>query len=44
MSRTFLLVAELTDLGGLGNIWGQNKAKVRAFNGSVREVNVLTLT
>jgi hypothetical protein len=45
MSRIFLLVAGLTDLVVvLGGIWGQNKAKVSVFNGSLRWVNVLILT
>jgi hypothetical protein len=40
MSKTFLLGAGLTDLGGFGRYLSQNKAKVSIFNGSVVYCNV----
>jgi hypothetical protein len=36
MSKAFLFVAGLTNLGGFGGIWGQNKAKASTFSGSAR--------
>jgi hypothetical protein len=39
-SITFLLGVGLTDLGDFGRYWGQNKAIVGVFNGSVVYCNV----
>jgi hypothetical protein len=39
-SRTFLLGVGLTDLGHFGRYFGQNKALVSVFNGSVVFFNV----
>jgi hypothetical protein len=36
VSRTFLLVAGLTDLGGFGRYLGPKQGKQSVFNGSVR--------
>jgi hypothetical protein len=39
-SITFLLRVGLTGLGDFGRYWGQNKAVVGVFNGSVAYCNV----
>jgi hypothetical protein len=39
-STAFLLGVGLADLGDFGRYWGQNKAKVGVFNGSLVYYNV----